>query len=74
MTILAGAWSAGRSRLPAELGVSLVSALSRQEGDRPWIHEVPGCLLAKVDVGAFGEPAAVRGPDGSALILAGSSS
>ncbi|HEX6644197.1 MAG TPA: asparagine synthase-related protein [Gemmatimonadales bacterium] len=71
MTIIAGIWSATRAELPRELTAHLARALSRNPADRPWTHEVPGCFLAKVDIGAFGEPAATSDPDGSATVLAG---
>ena len=62
MTIIAGIWSATRAELPRALTTHLARALSRNPADRPWTHEVPGCVLAKVEIGAFGEPAATSDP------------
>jgi hypothetical protein len=71
MTIVAGIWSPARLPIPRELTSALAANLSRHPDDHPWTHDVPGCFLAKVDIGAFGEDAACADPDGSATVLAG---
>lgn len=71
MTILAGLWHPGRIPVPGDLAAAILGGLSRRASDARWVHERPGSLLAKVDIGAFGEPAAYVDADGAATIVSG---
>ncbi len=71
MTILAGLWHPGRDSVPGELAAAILKGLSRQATDEPWVHHVPGCLLSKIDIGAFGSAAAQADADGAATIVSG---
>lgn len=71
MTILAGLWHPGRAPVPGELAAAILKGLSRRSADQPWVHQAPGCLLAKVDIGAFGSPALYVDRDGAATIVSG---
>lgn len=72
MTILAGAFSrhAGVS-LPNGLCDALPRAISRHPCDQVTVFRDERCLLAKVDIGAYGEPAFRKNALGSVVVLAG---
>lgn len=71
MTILAGLWHPGRASVPGELAAAVLKGLSRHPDDEPWVHQAPGCLLAKVDIGAFGSPAIHSDRDAAVTIVSG---
>lgn len=57
MTIFAGVFRHDRQPIDESWRGALVSALSRHPEDSPQVIDRPGLLLAKIDIGAFGEPA-----------------
>ena len=72
MTVLAGAFSRlDDATLPDALCAELLRAISRHPGDRPATYRDQRCLLAKIDVGAYGEPAFREEAPGSVCLLAG---
>lgn len=71
MTILAGAWHHDRQPLPPPLEAALVGHLSRHTADAPAVIRAPGCVLAKVDIGAYGAPALHQDSSGAITLLSG---
>ena len=71
MTILAGAWHHDRRPLPPPLEAGLVGHLSRHGADAPAVFRAPGCVLAKVDIGAYGAPAVHQASGGAVTLLSG---
>ena len=72
MTILAGILSRSSEYLISEgMSEALQALLSRHPQDHVVVETHPRCILAKVDVQAFGEPAVRRGTDGSVSMLCG---
>src|SRR2546425_13095606 len=72
MTVLAGVFSRlDDAALPDALAAELLRAISRHPGDRPATYRDQRCLLAKIDVGAYSEPAFREEPPGSVCLLAG---
>lgn len=72
MTILAGILSRSSGQLiPEGMSQALQALLSRSPQDHVMVEAHPHCILAKVDVHAFGEPAVRRGTDGSVSMLCG---
>lgn len=72
MTIFAGACSLHPHQpLPDELLSQLRAAVSRHPGDVPEVHQAPGFLAVKVDVGAFGVSGDTSDAAGNATIIAG---
>lgn len=69
MTIFAGVFRHDRQPVDETWRKALISALSRHPGDVPRIIDRPGLLLAKIDIGVFGEPAFLD--DGHAAVAAG---
>lgn len=69
MTIFAGVFRHDRQPIDESWRGTLVSALSRHPEDLPQIIDRPGLLLAKIDIGAFGEPAFLD--EGDAAVAAG---
>ena len=72
MTILAGAFSRRPGdALPDALTRAITGAISRHPGDAVQVFRDDRCLLAKVDIGAYGEVAFRTSPLGSVAALAG---
>ena len=72
MTILAGILSRSPEQLISEgMSQALQALLSRSPQDHVVVEAHPHCILAKVDIHAFGEPAVRRGTDGSVSMLCG---
>ncbi len=73
MSLIAGIYSRNKQYpVPASACKELRQAISRQQDDRVSVFTVgQTCYLAKVDIGAYGEPAERQDPDGSVSLLAG---
>lgn len=72
MTILAGIFSRDPEYVIAEdMSRTLQALMSRHTQDRVMVESHPRCILAKVDIGAYGEPAVKSGTDGSVSMLCG---
>lgn len=71
MTLVAGIWHPGRVALPGDLTGALTRALSRSAEDTPVTFEAEGVHLAKVDIGAFGDPAMHRDGAGAVTMVTG---
>ena len=72
MTILAGILSRSSEHLISEnMSQALQALLSRHPQDRVVVEAHSRCIIAKVDIHAFGEPAVRRDADGSLSMLCG---
>ena len=72
MTILAGILSRSSEHLISDdMSQALQALLSRHPQDHVVVEAHSRCILAKVDVHAFGEPAVRRDADGSLSMLCG---
>lgn len=69
MTIFAGVFRHDRQPIDENWRAALLSALSRHPQDMPQVIDRPGLLLAKIDIGVFGEPAFLD--EGHAAVGAG---
>lgn len=72
MTILAGIYCLkSHSELPHQTCTNLLNSLSRHPNEDVWSFKDDRCFLAKVDIGAYGEPARHVDDDGVISLLAG---
>ena len=72
MTLIAGIFSRNpENAVPDSACEALRGAISRHPGDEVKIFRDARCFLAKVDVGAYGEPAFRVSPQGTVSMLAG---
>lgn len=72
MTILAGIFSRDPEYLIADdMSQALRALMSRHQQDHVVIESHPRCILAKVDTGAYGDPAVKKEADGSVSMLCG---
>jgi asparagine synthase (glutamine-hydrolysing) len=72
MTLIAGIFSRNpKDAVPDSACEALRGAISRHPGDEVTIFRDARCFLAKVDVGAYGEPAFRVSPHGTVSMLAG---
>lgn len=72
MTLFAGIYSRdGRYALPESACDALARSLSRDLADEPRVFRDERCLIVKVDIGAYGEPAMIANDDGAVSALAG---
>jgi asparagine synthase (glutamine-hydrolysing) len=72
MTLIAGIVSRKLGvPVPAAACASLQEMISRDPQDKITTIEKPGAFFAKLDIGAFGEPAVVNDSDGAVTLLAG---
>src|SRR5437667_2064785 len=72
MTMVAGMFSR-ISELPLQESVceKLTNLISRNPDDKATVFSDSRCFLAKIDIGAYGEPAFHRDISGSVSVLAG---
>lgn len=74
MAILAGIFSRKNNQTPPpSMCEALKRVMSRNPEDKPTIFSDSQCFLAKIDIGAYGEPAFHVDPHGSMSTLAGES-
>jgi len=71
MSIIGGILNRRGPFVPDDIKGELLAALSRKPDDVPEILESGPCVLAKIDVGAYGAPAFFRSPGGGGAVLAG---
>ncbi|MBC7790326.1 MAG: hypothetical protein H7Z74_10305 [Anaerolineae bacterium] len=72
MTLVAGIFSrSARLEIPDETCNTLSRVISRDLNDSPSVFRDKRLFVVKADIGAFGEPAWVTGPDGSVTAVTG---
>lgn len=72
MSLFAGAIATGSSSaVPEVVAAALRENLDRTGEHAPVVFDRAGALLAKIDIGAFGEPGDHEDPDGSVSVVCG---